>query len=381
MTEDALLTYLLTAGRIALFLVGLWIVVWTLLSAIRAFVLPRSERVFLQRLVFQIIFIFFLFRLRKVNSYEDRDRISAMYAPTAVLAMPVFCLLTIVTGYTLMFWATGVTPLLDAFIVSGSSLFTLGFALEPALHHIVLIYSEATIGLGLVALIISYLPTMYGAFSRREQAVAMLEVRAGAPPSAIEMLKRFNRLENLDNLSNYFVEWEEWFAFIEESHTSLAALVFFRSPQPDKSWITAAGVVLDGAALYEACVTDVRAGSQAALCIRAGYIALRRIADFFNLQYDSNPLPTDPISISFDEFAEAYRELADAGVPMMKNLEDAWRSFAGWRVNYDAVLIQLADLTLAPYALWVSDRSLITAGGRPLIRGAFGRFRQRMLRS
>jgi hypothetical protein len=40
------------------------------------------------------------------------------------------------------------------------------------------------------------------------------------------------------------------------------------------------------------------------------------------------------------------------------DLQAAWLDFAGWRVNYDTVLIALAGLTAAPYAPWSSDRSL-----------------------
>jgi hypothetical protein len=35
----------------------------------------------------------------------------------------------------------------------------------------------------------------------------------------------------------------------------------------------------------------------------------------------------------------------------------AWRGFAGWRVNYDTVLLALAALTMAPEAPWSSDHS------------------------
>src|SRR5205085_8392901 len=124
--------------------------------------------------------------------------------------------------------------------------------------------SEATIGLILVALLIAYLPTMYAAFSRREAAVSMLEVRAGSPPSAVEMILRFHRLNRLVYFNTLWTSWEVWFVELEESHTSLAALAFFRSPHPDRSWITAAGTVLDAAALVISTV-DIPPDPQANL--------------------------------------------------------------------------------------------------------------------
>lgn len=37
--------------------------------------------------------------------------------------------------------------------------------------------------------------------------------------------------------------------------------------------------------------------------------------------------------------------------------DDAWKAFAGWRVNCDTVLLNLARFVEAPPALWISDRS------------------------
>jgi hypothetical protein len=198
---------------------------------------------------------------------------------------------------------------------------------------------------------------MYSAFSRREIAVNLLGVRAGTPPSAVEMLMRFHRLERMDLLHASWETWEAWFADLEESHTSLAALVFFRSPQPDQSWITAAGAVLDAASLASS-ILDAPPDPQAALCIRAGFLALRRIADFFDVPYNPNPhYPDDPISVTREEFDVAYDQMAGQGVPLKPDRDEAWKNFAGWRVNYDAVLIALCELTMAPEAPWSADRA------------------------
>jgi hypothetical protein len=208
----------------------------------------------------------------------------------------------------------------------------------------------------LVALLIAYLPTMYAAFQRREAAVTLLEVRAGSPPSAIEMILRYHRLHGLDRLSEQWRVWEAWFVDIQESHTSLAALVFFRSPRPDHSWVTAAGAVLDAAALTRSTV-DTPTDFQADLCIRAGYLALRHIADFFSVPYNDDPQKGDPISVTRQEFDAACELLSAQGVPLKPDRQQAWEDFAGWRVNYDTVLIALAGLTMAPEAPWSSDRA------------------------
>jgi hemerythrin-like domain-containing protein len=114
------------------------------------------------------------------------------------------------------------------------------------------------------------------------------------------------------------------------------------------------GAVLEGASLLASTV-DRPPSPDAELCIRARYVALRRIADFFGIEHNPDPhWPAEPISIDRREFDQVCRELAEAGVALKPDLEQAWRDFAGWRVNYDRVLLALTDLVMAPYAPWSS---------------------------
>ncbi|MCW5853610.1 MAG: hypothetical protein KIT87_26325, partial [Anaerolineae bacterium] len=57
-------------------------------------------------------------------------------------------------------------------------------------------------------------------------------------------------------------------------------------------------------------------------------------------------------------FERALDDLAAQGVPLKADRNQAWRDFAGWRVNYDFVLRALAGLIQAPYAPWSSDRAI-----------------------
>jgi hypothetical protein len=138
--------------------------------------------------------------------------------------------------------------------------------------------------------------------------------------------------------------------------TQLIDLREYDPPRADRSWITAAGAVLDAAALTQSTV-DIPADPQAALCIRAGYLALRQIAEFFSIPYNPNPDPTDPINVTRQEFDAACERLEAAGVPLKPDRDQAWRDFSGWRVNYDSVLLDLAGLVVAPEAPWSGDRA------------------------
>ncbi|MCA1690645.1 MAG: hypothetical protein LC733_00025 [Actinobacteria bacterium] len=338
-----------------MFAVGLVMVAATVGSAVRTVVLPRGIPARLSSFIFVNVRKVFRLRLRGTAGYEDRDRVMALYGPLSLLTLALAWLVIVLGGYGAMFWALGAQPVREAFTLSGSSLFTLGFVRPDDLPKVALAFSEAALGLTLAALLITYLPSVYAAFSRREAMVTLLEVRAGSPPSGVEMLERFSRIDWLDELDEVFTDWESWFVELEETHTSLPALVFFRSPQPDHSWVTASGAVLDCAALIASCSPERR--PRAELCVRAGYLALRRIADFFGIPYEADPDPSGPITVARDEFEEAFDRMAAADVPVVPDRDQAWRDFVGWRVNYDAVLVTLAGLVMAPYAPWSSDRS------------------------
>jgi hypothetical protein len=269
-----------------------------------------------------------------------------------------------------MFWALGSDFPRSAFTRSGSSLLTLGFAFTQDLPGSALSFVAATIGLGLVALLISFLPSIYAQFSRREVLVGQLDVRAGTPPDPAQLLLRALRIGWLEQLDDLWVDWDRWFVEVEESHSSNVALPFFRSQHPERSWITAAGCVLDTAAL-RASILELPRTYRAELCLRSGYLALRQIADVFDISYDPSPSPSDPISITREEFDELWELLAANDAPLRHDQEQAWRDFAGWRVNYDQVLVMLCALVAAPTARWSSDRA--PANYRPTLRGSFTR--------
>ncbi len=343
-----------------------WIVVGAvLLSAVKTVILPRNAHSLITRGVFRVVFGLLGQVARFSQSFAGRDRILALVAPFGLMLLPIVWVVLVTAGFTLVFWSTGAESWTDAFHLSGSSITTLGFAPADSMPHRVFAFTEATIGLIIIALLITFLPSLYGAFSQRETLVTQLEVRAGLPPSAVEFVLRHHRIGWLDELENYWLTWEKWFAEIEESHTTFPMLALFRSPDPRRSWVTASGTVLDSASLVMALLPDKATGA-AAVCIRAGFLALRSIADIFGVDYDPDPSQGDPISITRAEFGQVARELAEAGVEIAEDLDDAWLQFAGWRVNYDTVLLTLAQITSAPVAPWVSDRSA-TSHQRPRI--------------
>jgi hypothetical protein len=349
-----------TAGDVLLVIAGVLLVAAVVDSAVRTFVLPRGASSFVTRLVFRTLGRVFRNLCKPLNTYEARDRVMALYAPTALVGLVVVWVLLVLVAFAFLFRAFIFDGWADSFEMSGSSLFTLGFVRPPrgsGEWGYVIAFLEAGIGLFILALLISYLPTIYGAFSRREVAVARLAARAGTPPDAVELLIRYHAINWLDDLPNLWAEFESWFSELSETHTTFSILAFFRSPNPHRSWVTSAGAILDAAAFAQSTLL-VPWSAQAGLCIRAGYLALREIAGIYRIPYNADPAPDDPISVAKAEFMDAYERLGGAGVPVRTDRERAWRDFAGWRVNYDGVLLAMAALTTAPYAPWSSDRSL-----------------------
>jgi hypothetical protein len=360
---------------------GVLVIAAVLDSALRTFVLPRGVSTPLTRAVFTSVRAGFDTVARMAKSYEGRDRVMALYAPVALFTLVGTWVVLVLAGFAAIYYGlVTVRTWRGAFELSGSSFFTLGFVVPPHdLPSFMLVFAEAAVGLGVLALLIAYLPTIYNAFSRREVAVAQLQTRAGNPPSGVELLERYHAIGWNERLPDLWEAWEVWFAELAETHTSLAVLVFFRSPNPHRSWVTASGAILDAAALANSMLS-VPWSPQAGLCIRSGYLALREIADFFGIEYDPEPSPDDPISIDRSEFDDAYERLGGAGVPVRPDRERAWRDFRGWRVNYDSVLLAIASLTMAPYAPWSSDRSLRYRRARIFRSGSVGPSRPRRRR-
>lgn len=343
--------------RILAFFIGVWLVSSAVLSALRTFVLPRAAPDPITSALLRFIRILFHLRVKQIKTFPQVDRALAMYAPASLLSLPMVLSVLMGLGFGFIFYALGV-PVESAFLESGSTLLTLGFVAPTQSPFIAMLaFVEASVGITLTALLISYLPTMYSAFSARETLVNLLEVRAGSPPSAIFMFELAFPLGRMDHFNELWREWEIWFSQLDETHTSLPVLAFFRSPQPQHSWVTAAGAILDAASLYTSTL-DYARDPQAQLSIRAGYLALRHICDFFGLPYHPDPhYPAQPISVTRAEFDEAVERFRKAGLPVKADIDQAWSDFAGWRVNYDSTLLSLCTLTTAPPAPWSSDRA------------------------
>jgi hypothetical protein len=337
---------------------GLFLQLVVIDAAVRTFLLPRVADVTLSRQASRVIRkVFQLIAGHK--SYPTKDRILSLYASIVLLTYQTLWLGLSLIAFALLFVAAGTPHFSLAFEASGSSLFTLGIV---AIHHgaiSVLEFLEAAIGLTLLALLISFIGPLYQAFQRREYAVSRLTVRAGIPATPWGVLEIAQSVESYDRLDELWREWEQWFIDVGETHTTLPILNFYRSPLPTQTWIGCAATVLDAAALFNAAV-DAKPSPTAGLCIRAGWLTLRRIADYFRVPYPITMSNDIPISITREDFEIVLKRLESVGVPILADHDAAWTDFVGWRVNYDAIIEHCYTLFTCPRTEWK------TAGVQPL---------------
>ncbi len=338
-------------------------------SVLRVLLVPRASRSYLARLVLSMVRWAFRLVARVPARYRTKDRLLAACEPVGLLVLLACWVGTALVGYSLILWPLQIAG--DGFGAAlreaGSSMFTLGFVAPRHTASLAVDLLAAATGLVIVALQIGYLPTLYGAFNRREVQVTLLGGRAGVPAWGPELLARHQLVGIMDDLHDLYHNWEEWAADVAESHTTYPSLLWFRSPRPLFSWVIGLLAVLDSAALYQA-LSPTLAPSQSRLCLRMGFVALREIAQVERISYDPDPDPDGELELSFEAYKVGVDRLAAAGFPMERSAEEAWPDFRGWRNNYESIAYALADRLMAPPAPWSGIRRRLPVAEIPPIR-------------
>ena len=242
-------------------LAGIVLLGTILWDAFETIILPRrvTRRYRLARAFFRCTATPWLAIARRIKSAKRREGFLGVFGPLSVLMLFGVWASGLILSFGMLQWAVGhlmgepwsVQSFRTQLYLSGTSFFTLGLGdVTPhtAFARIVTV-AEAGMGFAFLAVIISYLPVLYGAFSRREANIALLDARAGSPPTAAELLRRHVRQQNLEALDQYLRAWESWAAELMESHLSYPVLCYFRSQHNNQSWVSALATILDACAL------------------------------------------------------------------------------------------------------------------------------------
>jgi hypothetical protein len=344
---------------------GLGVVLITLVNVIFTMVLPRRpfgiDRLTLQ--INRLVLLSFSAATRLARTYEGKDAILAPVGPVALVLQ-------------LLVWAAGLTvgfgiivtaahhALSDGLLQALTAMFTVGSVHAGGAPVVPVDITVGASWVVIVALQIAYLPTLYGAFSRRESLVALLESRSGLPAWGPELLVRHQLVGITDTLPDLYEAWEEWAADVAESHTTYPVLLLFRSPEPWYSWLVGLLSVLDAAAMHLALAPGT-ASSQSRLCLRMGFTLFDRLALTLNWPVEPDPNPEGPIDLSYEEYEQAVGMLVDAGFVVERTAEESWPDFRGWRVNYESAAYRLCDRLTAPPAPWSGRRHHLRSGPVP----------------
>jgi len=294
---------------------------------------------------------------QRTTSLDRSERRLAAFGPLSLLVFFFIWGVAIVLGYGLVFYglADQFRPALSdfatSFYVSATTLVPLSygdFVPEMGLAR-AFIVAESVTGIGVAAVAITLLFSLYDAFRSREEAVIALDALAGAPPAGVYILE-YAALRGLrPQLRDTFEEWRKWTAMVLESHLAYPWLFFFRSSHDNEAWINSFAAVMDAALLVVSTVEEESEGSAHLMLIVGNHFAEDTA---WVLRFKGEP---DAI-IGRDEYDAAVERLKKAGYRIKEN---GWAEFTKRRSKYGSVVNQLALLLAVPAAEWVGDRSYL----------------------
>lgn len=348
-----ILNWLVGIVGVLLIAIGLWDVFETI-------VLPRrvTRRVRLTRLFYRSTWKPWSVIAHTIEKkHKRREIFLSIYGPLSLLALLMVWAVTVVFGFAMVHWAIGSrigaigtrAGFFTDLYYSGTTFFTLGLGdivpVSPAARAMTVL--EASIGFGMLALVIGYLPVLYQAFSRREVNISMLDARAGTPPTASELLRRHQEAQSMASLDQWLSDWEMWAADLMESHLSYPVLCFFRSQHDNQSWLAALSTVLDVCSLVMVGI-DGLSKWQAQLTFKMARHALVDISQIFN----TSPLEHDGSRLTDEELARLRSQLSAEGVILSQEAGDA-QTLNDLRALYEPYTRVLSQYLMMPLPGWM----------------------------
>ncbi|HET7465120.1 MAG TPA: potassium channel family protein [Candidatus Dormibacteraeota bacterium] len=349
---------------------GVVIILVTFYDIFKSVVLPRpaiNKFVLIRRLFFAL-WNFWLWANER-QAPNRREGWLATFGPVAVLFMFGTWAVILMFGYAFVidgvhdeirpmpgdFWeslyfsATTIVPL------SYGDLVPVGLGARLA------VIFESASGVGIAALVITLLFSLYEAFQRREELVVTLDALAGAPPSGVQLLETAAERNMPERLNITFDEWRAWMAAVLESHLAYPVLFYFRSSHDNEAWLNSFGAVMDAAALVLSSVTTPAEGS-AKLTLTIGNHLVEDMVWYFGFAR------LDDVGVERVEFDQALERLAKVGYKVHDG-DQAWEHFSKIRSRYAFGLNAMAHRFAIIPAQWIGDRSYMPhRSGRARVR-------------
>src|SRR5258706_1911165 len=160
--------------------VGFFLIAGVLWDTFETIILPRrvTRRLRLPRVFYRATWVPWSKLARRVPVGNPREFFLSVFGPLSLLLLFVAWALSLILGFAILHWAIG-SPInvrnetvnfwTDLYL-SGTTFFTLGLGDVTPRRDIARTVTviESGIGFGFLAIVITYLPVLYGAFSRRE---------------------------------------------------------------------------------------------------------------------------------------------------------------------------------------------------------------------
>lgn len=350
--------------RVAAAILGILIILGVLWDTFETIVMPKTVR---RRLRFAGIYYRLAWTawatiVKRMKDGPRRVAVLGSFGPMSLLVLMVTWALLMVVGFGLVHIGFGTldgTPnqsdFPTAFYFSGTTFFTVGFGDVTPVNGIgrVIAVMEAGSGLGFLAIIISYFPVLYQAFSRRENLIVLLDSKAGSDPSAGELLRRHAAAGAIDELIELLKQWEVWSAQQLETFLSYPIMAYYRSQHDEQSWLNALTAILDTCAIIEGgFVGDPPWERRLVFQAQATFAMARHVV--VDLAYLINVPPTDQPKMRFgpEDWKQLEQVLAAAGLPMDPT---GAAKVAARRALYEPYVVSLARALFFVLPAWIPE--------------------------
>lgn len=391
-------------------LLGLFLFIVTTISLLRTVVVPRAMTSAISDFLANRVTNIHRFIAHRRKTYVGRDAVMAWNGPLIIVTQLASWLLLYFVAYGLWIYGIGGVNFGNAFRESGSSLFTLGFSDSPESGPTILAFMAAATGPIVIALLIGFLPTIYGAYVDREINVTLMGVAGGQPSWGPEFIARLTLNEQLAELPTRLGNWTQWFGSLRLTHTTYPVLLQIRSSSPYRHWLVSALTVMDAASLQLAltkklpraqCSELLTHGTQTFEILYASVMVKKKLRNRlpFLGKYFGAPTPSSqkmermpgyrPESIAVEmaatadstrgysatavnlirsgeaqkiqlpraDFDSAVAMLKEAGYPIEVDNDTAWEQFSISRLRYEFTAYELCRVLDAVPAPWSGKRN------------------------
>jgi hypothetical protein len=339
---------------------GIIITLVVLFDIFETIVLPRRvlARLRLTRVFYRMTWTPWVAVGRHLHG-ERREGYLSIYGPLSLLQLLAVWAGGVILGYALIMWGFDI-PLhasvggrgFGAYLyMSGTTFLTLGIGdvLPTTGPGRLVTVLEVGNGFGVLALVIGFLPVLYSAFSSREVNVTRLDARAGSPPSAGEILRRYGQPDNEPNFSRYLRDLERWAAELMESHLSYPVLMYYRSQHEDQSWLAALTSLLDLTAMTLSSIDE-----PSPRVARLTFATARHAAVDLCRVLGAKPLDPAADRLPPEELAELRASLVGAGV-VMRDDPLAHKKLRHLRAMYEPYVNAMSLHLAMPLPPWSSN--------------------------